>query len=333
MNESKKWKSRLLSSSLPLEYEVAKILTDRDFSVSFDYSYYRKDGDHKKEFSTDLKALHFFPLDTEDRIDASLTLVAECKYREEGKKWIFLPDINKPEFSDFTLGYTIKSLAEFSTKATKQDLISSFEEEFNYALKGVEINVTSGEVFDKDIRHGIAQLKFALPYLIKNTIDNNRFCHLVDAHPGYVISVLVTNADLYILNEEFSIERVKECEDLEELAQHVPYLVCHTEIGPDFTDHHKGIFRGFSRDCEEVENFQVFEAFQKTQRHKTYEIYKSPLRCCQDLEQSYFSTMKQYYSQHFICNFKHFPDFIDKILKTLSEVTKPDQKKTRTKKK
>jgi len=333
MNESKKWKSRLLSSSLPLEYEVAKILTDRDFSVSFDYSYYRKDANQKKEFSTDLKGLHFFPLDTEDRIDASLTLLAECKYREEGKKWIFLPDINKPEFSDFTLGYTIKSLAEFSKAKTKRDLITSFEDEFEFALKGVEINLTSGEVFDKDIRHGIAQLKFALPYLIKSTIEGNTYCHLADAKPAYIISVLVTNADLYILDDAFSIERVKECEDLNELTQHVPFLVCHSEIGPDFTDHHKEIFQGFSMDCEDIENLKIFEAFQKTQKDKKHQIYYSPLGCCHDLEQSYLFTMKKYYSQHFICNFKHFPEFIDKILNTLAEVTKPDQKKTRSKKK
>jgi hypothetical protein len=322
MNETKKWKSRLLSSSIPLEYEVAKILSELDFSVSFDYSYYRKDGETKKEFSTDIKGYFLFPINSENDIDASLTLLAECKYREEGKSWLFLPDVNKPDSSTFTLGYTIKSLSEFSTIKNKKSSIYSFEDKFDFALKGVEVSINSGEVFDKDIRHGISQLKFALPYLVKDDIEGNIFGHFDDAKPTYIISILITNADLYILNENFSIDKIKNAEEIEELARKVPYLICYSETGPDFINHHKEIFKNFYSDCGTEENLLRFEDFQKTKKDKKYGTYESPLRTCFDLEKSFNFTLRHYYSQHFICSFEHFPDLINQILKLLSKVTK-----------
>lgn len=322
MSETKKWKSRLLSSSIPLEYEVAKILSDLDFMVSFDYTYYRRDGEFKKEFSTDIKGYFLFPLNTENEIDASLTSLVECKYREEGKKWIFLPDVNKLDTSSFMPGNTIKSLSEFSTIKNKDNLIGNFEDKLDFALKGVEVSLTTGEVFDKDIRHGISQLQFALPYLIKGCIGSNVFGHLVDVKPEYLISILVTNADLYILNDNFSIDKIREVENFEELAKKVPYLVYFSDIGPDFTDHHKEIFKNFYFECKNNENLKIFEAFQETKKHKKYGIYDSPIRTFSDLEQSFYHTLNKYYSQHFICSFEHFPDLIKLILKMLSKVTK-----------
>ncbi len=322
MSESKKWKSRLLSSSLPLEYEVGKILSDLNFSVSFDYTYFRKEGQNKKEFSTDIKSYFFFPLDSEDKIDASLTLLTECKYRDDNKKWFFLPDVNKPDFSNFTLGYTVKSLSEFSTKKTNKDLISSFEEKLDFALKGVEINTVNGEVFDKDIRHGISQLKFALPYQVKDCIESNVLGHLVDTNPSYLISILVTNADLYILDEDFSIKKIRDADNIDELAQKVPFLVYYSQIGPDFTEHHREIFKGFNNNLEDKENLKEFEIFQETLKHKKYGIYDSPIYSCWELEHSFYSTLNKYYSQHFICSFQNFPNLINQILKLLSKVTK-----------
>lgn len=317
--KTKKWKSRLLSSSLPLEYEVAKVLSDLNFSVSLDYPYYRKEGGQEKEFSTDINGFFCFPLDSED-VDATLTLIAECKYREESKKWVFIPDINRPDLSNFTLGYTIKSLSEFSRVKNRRELISSFEEKFDFALKGVEINLKDGDVFDKDIRHGISQLKFALPNLIKDTIMMNVFGHIDDAKPAYLISILVTNADLYILNDNFSIEKVREVEELEEMAKKVPYLIYYSETGPDFTDHHKKIFENFLSNFKEGGNLKELEAFQKTQR-KIYG-YNSPVRTCMELKKSFKYQLIRYYSQHFICSFEHYTDLLNQILKLLSNVTK-----------
>lgn len=321
MNESKKWKSRFLSSSIPLEYEVAKTLTDLDFSVSFDYTYFRNDGTSKKEFSADIKAHSYLPIDAQNDLDGEITILAECKYRDEGKKWLFLPDTNNPEYSPILDGNAIKSLSEFSKIETNRDLILNFEEEIPYALKGVEINISSGEVFDKDIRHGISQLKFGLPFLIKDGIESSLIGNDTDRYPQYFISFLITNADLHILNKDLSIEKIKEIENLEQISEKVPYLIYYSDNGPDFADHHKKIIQEILKYKNSM-NLVVYENFQKSLIDNVYNYYDSPVRTFDSLEYSYPSTLRKYYSNHFICSFEHFPELLKKVINVLTEATK-----------
>ena len=82
--------------------------------------------------------------------------------------------------------------------------IYEFEDKFSFGSKGVEISLSTGEVYDKDIRHGIMQLQYALQYLLKSDIEGNLFGFVEDCNPTYTISVLVTNAELYIFNHDFS---------------------------------------------------------------------------------------------------------------------------------
>jgi hypothetical protein len=321
MNDSKKWKSRFLSSSIPLEYEVAKILTDLDFSVSFDYTYFRNDGTSKKEFSADIKAHTYLPIDAQNDLNGEITILAECKYRDEGKKWLFLPDTNNPEYSSVLDGNGIKSIAEFSNRKTSRDLIYNFEEELEYALKGVEINISSGEVFDKDIRHGISQLKFGLPFLIKDGIESSLIGNEADSYPQYYISFLITNADLHILNKDLSIQKIKEIENIEEISKKVPYLIYYSDNGPDFSEHHKDIFKDIFK-YENSKNLIRYDDFQKSLIDNEYNYYNSPKRTFQSFQHSFPSTLRQYYSNHFICSFDYFPELLSKTIEILTEVTK-----------
>jgi hypothetical protein len=61
MSSSGKWKSKLISSSLPLEFEVAKFLVSQGFSVSADYTYARDDSGIVKDFSVGLQATAYLP--------------------------------------------------------------------------------------------------------------------------------------------------------------------------------------------------------------------------------------------------------------------------------
>ena len=68
MSKSNKWKSKLISSSLPLEFEVAKYFVSKGFSVTADYTYARADYTYArndsgtvKDFSVDLKASAYLP--------------------------------------------------------------------------------------------------------------------------------------------------------------------------------------------------------------------------------------------------------------------------------
>ncbi|WP_152981594.1 hypothetical protein [Hymenobacter sp. AT01-02] len=219
MNDSsKKWKARLLSSSLPLEYEVSKILSRYNFTTSFDFSYSRQEGEAQKEFSIDIHATAFEPFSDPNKINATLTILSECKFREEGKIWAFLPDVNSPDYSDFTLGNTVKCIDSFSMKRLNMSPIYEFESQFEYSSKGTEIGITTGEVFDKDLRHGISQLKYGLPYVLKDNIEFQVYNHIEEATPFFIAPILITNADLYIFDKNLAIETIKDTNSIEDIA-------------------------------------------------------------------------------------------------------------------
>jgi len=314
---SKKWKPRLLSSSLPLEFDVSKILTKYTFSIEHDYSNLRKEDNNHKEFSIDIKARTFPKIKGKE---GDLTILAECKYREEGKRWVFLPEINS-DFSTFTSGYTIRHESAFSLQKVDTAKISDLEYKFDYSTKGTEISLSTGDVFDKDIRHGISQLKYSLPYVIKDIIEYHTFGHIDDACPFFIVPVLVTNADLYIFNEDVSIETIKNTDNIEDLMKKVPFLIMHNSNGPDFKQHHKNIFKDFVADLQE-NNIDEFEKKQKEFISEN-NIYESPIEERKDLEDSDSFTMDKYYTQFFICSLDNFDDFIKKLMTAVKKSLYP----------
>src|SRR3954451_5309636 len=92
--ESGKWKSRVLSSSITLEYEIAKALARDSFHVSPNFPYHRLDGGLEKECSVDVRGVR--ALDGPDRLASCLLdVLVECKYRHPGVTWLFLPQPNR----------------------------------------------------------------------------------------------------------------------------------------------------------------------------------------------------------------------------------------------
>src|SRR5688500_14083554 len=86
----RRWQVSLLSSSVPLEYEVAKTLKRAGFHIAGEWAYHRvSETGIEKEWSVDLRAVgapivkavgHAVPLD----------VLVECKYRRDGVTWLFL---------------------------------------------------------------------------------------------------------------------------------------------------------------------------------------------------------------------------------------------------
>jgi hypothetical protein len=309
---SKKWKARLLSSSLPLEYEVAKILAKYRIHTSYDYSYNRLEGSVKKEFSVDIHGLGFSPFSNSNKLTSSLTVIGECKFRDEGKIWAFLPEANPSDFSTFTLGGTCKAVSAFSIKNINKDPIYTFESQFNYSLKGTEINLANGEVFDKDIRHGVSQLKYALPYLLRENIEFNTLNNIENSAPFFIIPVLITNAELYLFNKDISIETIKQTESIEQIASKVPWIIFGSSSGHDFADHHKMVFSKFKKLKKDI-NIQSFEFEQIKFKSNKYNIYNSPIKEIDDLQESSAYIINKYYSQFFICSIENFDEFIRNI--------------------
>ncbi|MDZ8140892.1 MAG: hypothetical protein RM049_37330, partial [Nostoc sp. DedQUE04] len=175
MASSAKWKSKLVSSSLPLEFEVAKSLVSHGFAVDADYTYARDDSGIVKDFSVDLQATAFLPFSNRNKITATLELLVECKQRHPNVKWLFFPDPNRLDFSPITLGRTIRAVDQFSKKFFRSNVTVEFDSHAPHCYKGIEVDESDGRVYDAELKHGISQLQYALPRLLTETSLEHRF--------------------------------------------------------------------------------------------------------------------------------------------------------------
>jgi len=233
-DDTGKWKSKLVSSSLPLEFDVAKMLVARGCYVSADYPYLRSEGDINKEFTVDVHALDVISPSHDDRF-CTLDILIECKTRNPHVVWLFLPDPN----TDFPLegtGSVLRGIDEFSPWFIRKPTYFAATE-LAACYKGVEVDTVSGNVFDAELRHGISQLQFALPALLSMRVDI-----AVDDIPGdnlpfFFVPILVTNAPLIVAHKNFNVGRVTAAKAVEELGQPVPYLSLYVDTGPEFEAH------------------------------------------------------------------------------------------------
>ena len=99
MAKNSSWKSKLLSSGVPLEFEAAKILTAKGFAVDADYTFTRIYEGVSKDASVDIMGTGYLPLNDRNSVKAELYLLIECKYRSPKTQWLFLPEINDPDFN------------------------------------------------------------------------------------------------------------------------------------------------------------------------------------------------------------------------------------------
>ncbi|MDB4932349.1 MAG: hypothetical protein JWM10_4833 [Myxococcaceae bacterium] len=233
----KKWKPRLQSSSLPLEFEIAKTLVESRFSVTSDYTYGRGDDGSRKEYSVDVHARGGVPYDNENQIRADVDLLIECKHRKPGIKWLFLPDPNRPDYSPITLGCTLRALDEFSPRVLPANATISFDETAVFCYKATEIDEGDGNVDDRELRHGLVQLQYALPSLIKSNIQFNVPGGIYDTPPLFFCPILVTNAELIIANTSLTMSEVDTADKVGDLGQSVSSLVYYLDYGPDFERH------------------------------------------------------------------------------------------------
>jgi hypothetical protein len=235
MKEISKWKDKLLSSSIPLEYQVAKILASKNIRVSFDFAYQRLDEREEKDFSVDLKGFGFCPFKEESSIELIVEFLVECKYRNPNIKWLFLPDIHEGVSSHFSAG-PIKIIDEFSNYRLRNGF-GSMLDHLDTCLKGVEVNLHTGDVHETGIVHGISQLTYGLTSIVKDHILSNLGTHIEDCYPTVICPILVTTAELFITNENFSIEKVMQSNNFNELVRPVDYLTLYSNPFASFKTH------------------------------------------------------------------------------------------------
>ncbi len=291
-----------------MEYEVARILVKYGFSVDADYSYSKHDAGVEKDFSVDIRATAFPPYDTDD-IHATVDLLVECKHRHRGNKWLFFPDPNEPDMSPFTLGYTLRAVDQFSWKFLPSGCTDSFDEVSICCMKGVEVDGSTGNVHDSEIRHGLTQLQYALPRLVTDQISFAIHHPKDENDPFFFCPILLTMSTLLVANETTSIKTVEDADTLEDFSSVAPWVVVHCDLTPDFERHRQ-------RECAAlaplVDDAWVKQIDEARLRGGEYD-FRIPSHSCAALAGPVGVRLFEYFSQAVVCSFAHFPALLELI--------------------
>ncbi len=312
-----KWKERLLSSSLPLEFEVANFLAKEGFFLVPDYKYQRKTNDSIKECSIDLRATRYFPLTNPSSFTSSLELMVECKYRAPNKVCLFLPEIlSRDSISNVTLGGTLCLIDQFSYDRIPTDSIYKFEEGIPVCYKGIDIDLSSGTVEDKEINEGIDQLMYSLPQMHFNNVTSNFTGHPEDNKPYFAISILITNADIRILKPNVSITKIQKAKNINVISHSVPYLIFYKSHGDLFKEHSQLIFE----DMREYLSNKNLSSLQQRLINSKIEKYdfNYPYTIISGCAKGYPSFFQYLFHQFLICNLKSLPVLIKDIKRILT---------------
>lgn len=321
----REWKKGLLSSGFPLEFETAKILVKNRFAFSPDYCYQRIEAGQTRDFSVDLYGNLLFPTSNPDKITASLELLIECKYRTPNKIWLFLPDVNIP---DLPLGYglTIKAIDDFSFCRVLDTPLYHFTENMPLCYKGTEIDLSNSSAHDSEIRHGVSQLQYALPRLIKENIVQQVSCHTEEVFPFFVLPILVTTAELRVLRKATILAKAEETDILDDITEKVSYLTLFNSFGEDFVAHAKRQFE----ELASIDNYDNVAEIEKRLRKSeiyiknipTSDIKKLLGTVCEfdlpsavgkDLSKGRHGILSEFCTQFLVCSFDSLSEMLNQV--------------------
>lgn len=111
MKNDADWKTHLLASDAALEFLVSRTLVEAQFSTNSNMFSSGVKGDDRP---ISINAVGFTPFGNADLITSDVSLHIDCQMRENTASWLFFPDTNQRDFSEYTLGTTIRAIDEFS---------------------------------------------------------------------------------------------------------------------------------------------------------------------------------------------------------------------------
>lgn len=168
MKNDADWKKHLLASDAALEFLTSRTLVEAGFSTNSSMFSSGMKGDDRP---ISINAVGFTPFGSPDLITSDVSLHIDCQMRENTASWLFFPDTNQPDFSEYTLGTTLRAIDEFSVNSLASDLTYEFEERLACAGHGLEVgsNCDSDSIrlIDKFLRRS----QFSLPQLFTQSIN------------------------------------------------------------------------------------------------------------------------------------------------------------------
>lgn len=238
-----RWKKHLLRSSVPLEHDVARVLSARDFNVAT-YPYLRADNGVEKEFSIDVRGVKTYGPSRYAHPPSVLDVLIECKHRDPGMKWLFL---QHPRSKRSGIQTAIQDVDLFSTQFVQDVWWFDPETSVPECYSGLEIGDTiggdeqggrrKGDVRISQILHGVRQLQYAFPSLITLRARWLASHPMPEKFPFFFVPILLTNAPLVVAKSDFGEETVKQAKSLSELGDETDCLILSASVGPDFYTH------------------------------------------------------------------------------------------------
>lgn len=217
----------LLKSSLPLEHQVAAIADDCSFFNCGEFSYYRlNEVGQATEFSIDLLVSANLPADENADVSKDISVLIECKYASPSVEWVF-STVPKHE------PIVMSGLSPFQWSGDYHlsglQTIVSLEPQA-YCTRGVSLSSTSAD--PTQIRHGLQQLRYAIPNLLRSLHIENRDLDMSPSIP-IIVPLLVTNAPLRVLNADASIAMAGQSVSLEAITTLHSHLCVYQKAGPE----------------------------------------------------------------------------------------------------
>lgn len=302
---SKSWKKHLLLSGVPLEFEVANLLVGEGMSVHADFSYLRQDGNGQKELSIDISSSWYGGRPSNPTFD--LRLLVECKYRSRNKLVILIPDPNIT-YPSATLGATVTTFDVFVPFSLPLNAFVKLERNYEFAYKAIEI-FDNGAV-EQDLKHGINQLRYAIPSALRWDFDFQLGGHPEEAMPTYFAKILVTNAPMRVLDKGCNISAIELADKLEDISSEVDTVILYSDYGPDYEDHFRSVFSHDRKTrAENAADRQTYLSDFKdfTDTYSTPEMFIERLRKAKRSEIIGFST------QFFVTTLSGLPQLIEAL--------------------
>ncbi len=234
--DSKKWKSALLKTSLPLEHLVIEKLKYLGYTGPGEFRYIRP-NEHgvATEFSADILASKFL-FKRNRKMWADLNLLVECKYCHPSVRWLFAPHPeSNTEFAPHVS--VIKIFDHLCTRSVfDRRPMWRFSSSLSACIKGIEIH--NNDATAQNIERGRSQLVFGMPRLAARlTAFQSSLRDDEDILVEFICPVLVTTADLYVLKEGLALDDFVNAESLDSIANPTHALILtnpHSELLTDY---------------------------------------------------------------------------------------------------
>jgi hypothetical protein len=234
MTRSDKWKNALLMSSMPLEFEAARLLAQEGFAINSDFRYGFHEGETRREKAIDLHARLRMEMTGGGETGVPLELLVDCVHRPPNAAGLFLPDLNPEGLSPASPGRTLRMVDQFSPFVISPDAAVGFDQNLPLCYKGMEVNLETGEVDEGLFRQGMWRLQNPLPRLLSENIQIQLTALRHENRPFLFCPVLLTTSELYVLRPDITLEGIAAAEDVRDVGTRTPYLVIYSDMSPDF---------------------------------------------------------------------------------------------------